>query len=66
MATKRRYSEIHAALCAPDQFFEIETLDIRGVPTRTWKSAPATLAVMLSAPYRSGFVGIRTFPALAR
>jgi long-chain acyl-CoA synthetase len=43
VAPKLSYNEIHAALCASGQFFEIETLDIRGVPTRTWKNAPATL-----------------------
>ena len=33
----------HAMLTAPGQPFEMVTLDIRGVPTRTWKNAPPTL-----------------------
>ena len=32
-----------AALTAPGQRFEMETVDIRGVPTRTWKNAPSDL-----------------------
>jgi long-chain acyl-CoA synthetase len=42
------YDEIHADLCAPGQFFEIEVLKIAGVPTRTWKNAPATLGQMVT------------------
>ncbi|MCF8883865.1 acyl--CoA ligase [Erythrobacter sp. SN021] len=30
-------------LTAPGQRFEMETIDIRGVPTRVWKNAPANL-----------------------
>jgi len=30
---------IEAALCAPGARFEMEAVDIRGVPTRTWKNA---------------------------
>ncbi len=33
----------HAALTATGAPFEMETLTIRGVPTRTWKNAPPTL-----------------------
>jgi len=44
---KLSYGEIHADLCAPGQFFEIEVVDIAGVPTRTWKNAPVTLGQML-------------------
>ena len=42
--------EIEAALTAPGARFEMETVDIGGVPTRVWKNAPANLAqiVMLS------------------
>lgn len=36
-------TEVEAILCAPGQFFEMETIDIRGVPTRVWKNAPASL-----------------------
>jgi long-chain acyl-CoA synthetase len=47
MPPKLSYSEIHAALCASGQFFEIVPSDITGVPTRTWKNAPATLGEVL-------------------
>jgi long-chain acyl-CoA synthetase len=40
-------AEATAALTAPDEGFEMETLTIRGVPTRTWKKAPATLRAVL-------------------
>jgi len=40
-------AEVTAALTAPGQTFEMETLTIRGVPTRTWKSAPPTLRTVL-------------------
>ena len=40
-------AEVTAALTAPGQTFEMETLAIRGVPTRTWKSAPPTLRTVL-------------------
>jgi long-chain acyl-CoA synthetase len=33
----------HAMLTAPGQPFEMETREIRGIPTRTWKNAPPTL-----------------------
>jgi long-chain acyl-CoA synthetase len=39
--------EIQATLCAPGQFFEIETVEITGVPTRAWKNAPRTLDAVL-------------------
>ena len=38
--------EIEAALCAPGATFEMETHDIRGVPTRTWKNAPPSLRAL--------------------
>jgi long-chain acyl-CoA synthetase len=34
----------HGLLTAPGQPFEMETRDIRGLATRTWKNAPPTLA----------------------
>lgn len=42
--------QIQDILCAPGARFEMETVDIRGVPTRTWKNAPPnmTALVMLS------------------
>jgi long-chain acyl-CoA synthetase len=39
--------EVRAALCAPGQFFEIETVEIRGEPTRAWKNAPRSLGAVL-------------------
>ena len=36
-------AQAHALLTAPGQPFEMETRDIRGIPTRTWKNAPPTL-----------------------
>ncbi len=39
-------SDIQATLCRPGERFEMETVDIRGVPTRVWKSAPPNLAVL--------------------
>ena len=40
---KMSIEEANAALTAPGQIFEMEVVDIRGVPTRTWKNAPPTL-----------------------
>ena len=40
-------AEVTATLTAPGQMFEMETLTIRSVPTRTWKTAPATLRSVL-------------------
>ena len=39
----------HALLTAPGAPFEMETLAIRGIPTRTWKNAPPTLAHVFAA-----------------
>ena len=47
-------AEAHARLTAPGERFEIETLPIRGIMTRTWKNAPPTL--------RHIFQTSRTFP----
>ena len=41
--------QIQAMLTAPGAPFEMETLSIRGVPTRTWKNAPPTLREVLAA-----------------
>ncbi len=40
-------AEVTAELTAPGALFEMEDLVIRGVPTRTWKSAPPTLRTVL-------------------
>ena len=34
-------------LTAPGQMFEMETIEIRGVPTRVWKNTPASLRDVL-------------------
>ncbi len=39
--------EVRAALTAPGARFEMETIDIRGVPTRVWKNAPAHMAALV-------------------
>lgn len=36
-----------AALTAPDMPFEMETVTIRGVPTRVWKNAPANIPTLV-------------------
>ena len=36
-----------AALTAPGTKFEMETIEIRGLPTRIWKHAPHDLGVLL-------------------
>ena len=43
----RSYPEIDATLTAPSQPFEIETVSVRGVATRDWKDAPASLRAVL-------------------
>ncbi|HTN79641.1 MAG TPA: class I adenylate-forming enzyme family protein [Acidimicrobiales bacterium] len=40
-------AEVHAALTAPGQMFEMEEVAIRGIPTRTWKLAPPSLRSVL-------------------
>ncbi len=40
-------AEVTATLTAPGQDFEMETVPIRGIPTRTWKSAPDSLRSVL-------------------
>ena len=39
--------EVRGLLTAPGARFEMETIDIRGVPTRVWKNAPPTLAALV-------------------
>jgi long-chain acyl-CoA synthetase len=39
--------EVEALLTAPGQRFEMETIEIRGVPTRVWKHAPLSLAALV-------------------
>jgi acyl-CoA synthetase (AMP-forming)/AMP-acid ligase II len=40
--------EIKARLTAPGERFEMETVDIRGIPTRTWKNAPENLRALMA------------------
>ena len=40
-------AQAHALLTAPGSPLEMETVTIRGLPTRTWKNAPPTLAHVL-------------------
>ena len=40
-------ADVDAALTAPGSKFEMETVTIRGVPTRVWKKAPANLGQLL-------------------
>ena len=46
---KMTLPEIEAVLTAPGGKFEIETVPIRGTPTKVWKNAPANLAHLLHA-----------------
>ena len=40
-------ADANAALTAAGQLFEMEELDIRGVPTRVWKNAPPSLRAVI-------------------
>ncbi|MDP9412857.1 MAG: acyl--CoA ligase [Pseudomonadota bacterium] len=51
--------EIEARLCAPGERFEMETVVIRGIPTRTWKNAALNLSA-LARTARAAYGG-RTF-----
>ena len=42
----RSRDEVKSLLCAPGQPFEMETVDIDGIPTRVWKNAHPSLAAM--------------------
>ena len=46
--------EAHAQLTAPGGPFEIEVVDIRGIPTKTWKHAPATMRTHLERTKQHG------------
>jgi acyl-coenzyme A synthetase/AMP-(fatty) acid ligase len=39
--------EATSLLTAPGQMFELDEVDIRGVPTRVWKNCPANMRVVL-------------------
>jgi hypothetical protein len=40
-------AETNATLTAPGQMFEMDTVSIRGIPTRVWKNAPPSLRAVL-------------------
>jgi long-chain acyl-CoA synthetase len=48
------YAEIDAALTSPAQLFEIDEIEIRGVPTRVWKHTPRSLRVVLEQSRSQG------------
>jgi long-chain acyl-CoA synthetase len=48
------YAEIDATLTAPGQLFEIDEIEIRGVPTRVWKHTPRSLRVVLEQSRTQG------------
>jgi len=45
----RSIKEVEALLCAPGMPFEMETVPVRGVPTRVWKNALPNLAMLAQA-----------------
>ncbi|HXW35960.1 MAG TPA: class I adenylate-forming enzyme family protein [Acidimicrobiales bacterium] len=47
MAEAMSLEEASAALTAPGQMFEMEEVEIFGVPTRVWKNCPTSLRVVL-------------------
>jgi len=47
-------AEASDLLTAPDAKFEMETVDVHGVPTRVWKNAPPTLAWLVAAARAHG------------
>jgi acyl-CoA synthetase (AMP-forming)/AMP-acid ligase II len=51
---KMSLAEVEAALTAPGERFEMETIPINGVPTRVWKNAPPSLAWLARASRAHG------------
>lgn len=51
---KMTLAQVDAALVAPGGKFEIETIPIRGIPTRVWKHAPPSLAWLIAASRAHG------------
>ncbi len=47
-------AEVTATLTAAGQPFEMEELDVRGIPTRTWKTAPSNLRTVLELSSHHG------------
>jgi len=48
------YAEIDATLTAPDQLFEVDEIEIRGVPTHVWKHTPPSLRAVLEQARTQG------------
>ncbi|HEY6472884.1 MAG TPA: class I adenylate-forming enzyme family protein [Acidimicrobiales bacterium] len=47
-------AEATAQLTGPGQIFEMEELDVRGIPTRTWKNAPPTMRAVFDMSVAHG------------
>jgi long-chain acyl-CoA synthetase len=47
-------ADVHAELTAPGQLFEMEEVEVRGVPTRTWKNAAPSLRAVLEGTRARG------------
>jgi long-chain acyl-CoA synthetase len=54
-------AEATAALTAPGQLFEMDEVEIRGIPTRVWKNAPATLRTILEQSRGHGDAGFLVY-----
>lgn len=54
-------AEAAASLTAPGQLFEMEEVDIAGVPTRVWKNAPPTLRDVLERSREHGEAGFLVY-----
>jgi acyl-CoA synthetase (AMP-forming)/AMP-acid ligase II len=48
------HAEIAERLCAPGQFFEMETVEVSGIATRVWRHAPRCLPDVLKQGSSSG------------
>ena len=58
-------AEVHAALTAPGQIFEMDDVVVRGIPVRAWKHAPASLRVFLDNSRAHGDLEFLVFDAAA-
>ena len=58
-------AEVHAALTAPGQMFELEDVVVRGVPVKAWKNAPASLRVLIENSRAHGDLDFLVFDATA-
>ncbi|HET9689678.1 MAG TPA: class I adenylate-forming enzyme family protein [Acidimicrobiales bacterium] len=52
--TPRPVAEIDAELTRPGSPYEVEVVDVAGVPTRSWRHAPRTLGEIVAASARFG------------